>query len=43
LGAILDEGVRAAALWAPEHAERVVGGLGSRLRAVRRQRVRAAA
>jgi ribonucleoside-diphosphate reductase beta chain len=38
---ILDEGERAAALWAPEYAERVVGGLRSRLRAVRRQRARA--
>ena len=36
--AILDEGERAAALWAPEYAERVVDGLRSRLRAVRRQR-----
>ncbi len=36
--AILEEGERAAALWAPEYAERVVTGLGSRLRAVRRQR-----
>ena len=36
--AILEEGERAAALWAPEHAERVVAGLRSRLRAVRRQR-----
>lgn len=36
--AILDEGERAAALWAPEYAERVVAGLRSRLRAVRRQR-----
>ena len=36
--AILDEGARAAALWAPEYAERVVDGLRSRLRAVRRQR-----
>ena len=35
--AILDEGERAAALWAPEYAERVVDGLRSRLRAVRRQ------
>ena len=39
---ILDEGARAAALWAPEYAERVVDGLRSRLRAVRRQRVAAA-
>jgi ribonucleoside-diphosphate reductase beta chain len=38
--AILDEGSRAAALWAPEYAERVVEGLRSRLRAVRRQRAR---
>src|SRR4051794_194299 len=36
--AILAEGERAAAVWAPEHAERVVAGLRSRLRAVRRQR-----
>jgi ribonucleoside-diphosphate reductase beta chain len=35
--AILAEGEAAAALWAPEHAERVVNGLRSRLRAVRRQ------
>ena len=35
--AILEEGERAAALWAPEYAERVVNGLRSRLRAVRRQ------
>jgi ribonucleoside-diphosphate reductase beta chain len=35
---ILEEGERAAALWAPEYAERVVDGLRSRLRAVRRQR-----
>jgi ribonucleoside-diphosphate reductase beta chain len=35
--AILEEGERAAALWAPEHAERVMNGLRSRLRAVRRQ------
>ena len=35
---ILEEGSRAAALWAPEYAERVVDGLRSRLRAVRRQR-----
>ena len=35
--AILEEGERAAALWAPEHAGRVVNGLRSRLRAVRRQ------
>ena len=36
--AILAEGERAAAVWAPEHAERVVTGLRARLRAVRRQR-----
>jgi ribonucleoside-diphosphate reductase beta chain len=36
--AILEEGERAAALWAPEHAGRVTDGLRSRLRAVRRQR-----
>ncbi len=41
--AILEEGSRAAALWAPEYAERVVDGLRSRLRAVRRQRARALA
>jgi ribonucleoside-diphosphate reductase beta chain len=35
--AILAEGERAAALWAPEHAGRVMDGLRSRLRAVRRQ------
>jgi ribonucleoside-diphosphate reductase beta chain len=35
--AILAEGEAAAALWAPEYAERVVNGLRSRLRAVRRQ------
>jgi ribonucleoside-diphosphate reductase beta chain len=35
--AILAEGERAAALWAPEYAPRVVNGLRSRLRAVRRQ------
>ncbi|HWK28584.1 MAG TPA: hypothetical protein VNS09_18605 [Solirubrobacter sp.] len=35
--AILAEGSRAAALWAPEHAERVIAGLRSRLRAVKRQ------
>ena len=35
--AILAEGERAAALWAPEYAERVTNGLRSRLRAVRRQ------
>jgi ribonucleoside-diphosphate reductase beta chain len=35
--AILAEGERAAALWAPEYAGRVMGGLRSRLRAVRRQ------
>jgi ribonucleoside-diphosphate reductase beta chain len=40
---ILEEGSRAAALWAPEYAERVVDGLRSRLRAVRRQRARALA
>jgi hypothetical protein len=40
---ILEEGLRAAALWAPEYAERVVEGLRSRLRAVRRQRARAVA
>jgi ribonucleoside-diphosphate reductase beta chain len=40
---ILDEGERAAALWAPEYAERVMDGLRSRLRAVRRQRARAVA
>ena len=36
--AILDEGERAAALWAPEYAGRVMDGLRSRLRAVRRQK-----
>jgi ribonucleoside-diphosphate reductase beta chain len=36
--AILAEGERAAALWAPEHAARVVAGLRSRLRAIGRQR-----
>jgi ribonucleoside-diphosphate reductase beta chain len=35
--AILAEGERAAALWAPEYAGRVMDGLRSRLRAVRRQ------
>ena len=35
--AILAEGERAAALWAPEYAGRVIDGLRSRLRAVRRQ------
>src|SRR3954451_19963636 len=35
--AILAEGERAAALWAPEYAGRVTNGLRSRLRAVRRQ------
>jgi ribonucleoside-diphosphate reductase beta chain len=35
--AILEEGERAAALWAPEYAGRVMAGLRSRLRAVRRQ------
>ena len=35
--AILAEGEAAAALWAPEYAERVTNGLRSRLRAVRRQ------
>ena len=35
---ILDEGERAAALWAPEYAGRVMDGLRSRLRAVRRQK-----
>jgi ribonucleoside-diphosphate reductase beta chain len=35
--AILAEGEAAAALWAPEYAGRVVNGLRSRLRAVRRQ------
>jgi ribonucleoside-diphosphate reductase beta chain len=35
--AILAEGEQAAALWAPEYAERVMNGLRSRLRAVRRQ------
>jgi ribonucleoside-diphosphate reductase beta chain len=35
--AILLEGERAAALWAPEYAGRVMDGLRSRLRAVRRQ------
>jgi ribonucleoside-diphosphate reductase beta chain len=40
---ILEEGSRAAALWAPEYAERVVAGLASRLRAVRRQRTRSLA
>jgi ribonucleoside-diphosphate reductase beta chain len=35
--AILAEGERAAALWAPEFAGRVMDGLRSRLRAVRRQ------
>lgn len=39
--AILAEGERAAAVWAPEHAERVVTGLRARLRAVRRQRAAA--
>jgi len=34
--AILAEGERAASVWAPEHAERVVTGLRARLRAVRR-------
>ncbi len=36
--AILAEGERAAAVWVPEQAERVVTGLRARLRAVRRQR-----
>jgi ribonucleoside-diphosphate reductase beta chain len=36
--AILAEGEAAARLWAPEHAERVIAGLKSRLRAVKRQR-----
>ncbi len=36
-GAILAEGEAAAALWAPEYAGRVMDGLRSRLRAVRRQ------
>ena len=36
--AILAEGERAAALWAPEYAGRVMDGLRSRLRAVRRQK-----
>jgi ribonucleoside-diphosphate reductase beta chain len=40
--AILAEGERAAALWAPEYAERVTNGLRSRLRAVRRQAALAA-
>jgi ribonucleoside-diphosphate reductase beta chain len=35
--AILAEGEQAAALWAPEYAGRVIDGLRSRLRAVRRQ------
>jgi ribonucleoside-diphosphate reductase beta chain len=35
--AILLEGERAAAIWAPEYAGRVMDGLRSRLRAVRRQ------
>jgi ribonucleoside-diphosphate reductase beta chain len=35
--AILAEGEAAAAIWAPEYAGRVVDGLRSRLRAVRRQ------
>lgn len=35
--AILAEGERAAALWAPEYAGKVVDGLRSRLRTVRRQ------
>ena len=39
--AILDEGERAAALWAPEHAGRVIDGLRARLRAVRRQKAMA--
>jgi len=40
VAAILDEGERAAAVWAPEYAERVVNGLRSRLRAVRMAAVR---
>ncbi len=39
--AIRAEGERAAALWAPEYAERVITGLRSRLRAVKRQRAHA--
>jgi ribonucleoside-diphosphate reductase beta chain len=39
--AILAEGERAAAVWVPEHAERVMTGLRSRLRAVQRQRAAA--
>jgi ribonucleoside-diphosphate reductase beta chain len=38
---VLAEGERAAALWAPEHAEHVIGSLRSRLRAVARQRAAA--
>jgi ribonucleoside-diphosphate reductase beta chain len=37
--AILAEGERAAALWAPEHAEHVVSTLRRRLRTMRRERV----
>jgi ribonucleoside-diphosphate reductase beta chain len=38
-GAILAEGARAAAVWAPEHAERVVATLRRRLALVRSERV----
>ena len=35
LAAILEEGERAAAVWAPDHAERVVANLRRRIAAVR--------